>query len=99
MSLRPAIPAWMFEDADDINAADPTFDEDGNYTVKFKLFAHIPVTYHTAAAVDLFDVAPNSYIITLEDGTIVDIDGGVISSDLADKIRRIWGVKSIDAYF
>lgn len=99
MTLKPAIPAWMFLDEDDANAADPTFDEDGQYTVTFKLFAHIPVTYHTAKAVDLFDVAPKSYKVTLADGTVKSITGGIISSDLPDTIRRIYGVKSIDAYF
>ncbi len=98
-SLKPAVPAWMFEDKEDDNAADPTFDEDGNYVISFKLFAHIPVTYHSASAVDLFEVTPKSYKVTLADETVVNVAGGVIGAKLADKIRRIYGVKSIDAYF
>lgn len=97
-SLKPVIPAWMFKD-DDPNSAEPTYDEDGNLTISFKLFAHIPVTYHNKQGVDLFGIAPNSYKVHLNDGSVEDISGGVISSDLADKIRRIWDVKSIDAYF
>ena len=97
-TLRPAIPAWMFQD-DDPNAADPTYDEDGILTVSFKLFAHIPVTYHNSHGGDLFDVTPNSYTITLSDDTVHKIEGAVVPTDLAVTIRKIWGVKSIDAYF
>lgn len=98
MSLKPAIPSWMFKD-DDPNAADPTYDEDGILTVSFKLFAHIPVTYHNSKGSDLFDVAPNKYKVTLADGKVETVEGGVIPTDLAITIRKIWGVKSIDAYF
>merc|ERR1739844_654907 len=98
MSLKPAIPSWMFKD-DDPNAADPPYDEDGILTVSFKLFAHIPVTYHNSKGSDLFDVAPNKYTVTLADGKVETIEGGVIPTDLAITIRKIWGVKSIDAYF
>jgi len=98
MHLKPAIPAWMFED-DDKNAADPTYDEDGQLTVSFKLFAHIPVTYHIAEAADIFGVAPNEYKIRMKDGSTIDVEGSVIPSDLALKIRKMYSVKSIDAYF
>lgn len=98
LSLKPAVPAWMFKD-DDPNAAEPTYDENGILTISFKLFAHIPVTYHNADGVDLFDIAPNSYDVTLADDTVEHVEGGVIPNELALKIRRIWGVKSIDAYF
>ena len=46
MTLKPAIPAWMFKDDTDTQAAEPTYDDNGILTVSFKLFAHIPVTYH-----------------------------------------------------
>jgi len=97
-SLKPAVPSWMFKD-EDPNSADPTYDENGILTISFKLFAHIPVTYHNSKGTDLFDVAPNSYKVTLSDGSVKEITGGVISGDLAVTIRKIWGVKSIDAYF
>jgi len=97
-SLKPVIPSWMFED-DDPNSAEPTYDADGNLTISFKLFAHIPVTYHSKQGGDLFGIAPNGYKVHLNDGSVQEISGGVISSELADKIRRIWDVKSIDAYF
>lgn len=97
-SLKPAVPSWMFKD-DDPNASDPTYDENGILTISFKLFAHIPVTYHNSHGGDLFDVTPNSYKVTMVDGTEKSIEGGVIPTDLALTIRRIWDVKSIDAYF
>jgi hypothetical protein len=98
LSLKPAIPAWMFKD-DGPNSADPTYDENGILTVSFKLFAHIPVTYHNSKGTDLFDVAPNSYKVTLSDGTVQTIEGGVVPTELAITIRKIWGIQSIDAYF
>jgi len=98
MQLKPAIPAWMFKDHDK-QAAPPTYDEEGALTVSFKLFSNIVVTYHNAKGTDLFDVAPKSYKITLKNDEIETVDGPVIPSDLADKIRRIWHVKKIDAYF
>lgn len=98
MSLKPAIPAWMFKD-DDPNSADPTYDEDGVLTISFKLFAKIPVTYHNSEGTNLYDVAPKSYKVKLTDGTVQEIDGAVIPADLAITIRKIYGVESIDAYF
>lgn len=97
-TLKPAIPAWMFKDSDP-NAAAPTYDEHGFLTVSFKLFAEIAVTYHNSKGVDLFDVSPTGYKVTMQDGTENLVEGAVISTDLAQKIRRIWDVKSIDAYF
>lgn len=99
MSLKPAIPSWMFKDDEDPNAADPTYDEDGNLTVKFKLFASILVTYHNSKGSDLFDVAPNGYKITMKDGSTEDVDGPEIDAELAIKIRKMYDVDSIDAYF
>ena len=98
MTLKPAVPAWMFKD-DDVNAGDPIYDEDGVLTVSFKLFAHIPVTYHNSKGGNLFNIAPDRYKITLTNGAVENITGGSIPAELADKIRRLWDVQSIDAYF
>ncbi len=97
--LKPAVPAWMFKDDEDENAAEPMYDENGVLIISFKLFAHIPVTYHNSKGTDLFDVAPDSYKIIMQDGSVEVVNGSVVPSDLAEKIRRIWDVKSIDAYF
>jgi len=98
MHLKPVIPAWMFID-DSENAADPTYDEEGNLTVSFKLFAHIPVTYHNPDGSDLFDVEPKKYRIVKVDGSVHDVDGGVIPTDLAVSIRKLYSIQSVDAYF
>jgi len=99
MHLKPAIPLWMFQDDDDENAADPTYDEDGYLTVSFKLFAHIPVTYHNSKGTNLFDVLPNKYKVTKTDGVVHNVQGSVIPTDLAVDIRKLYSVQSIDAYF
>lgn len=88
----------MFED-DGENAADPTYDEDGHKTVSFKLFAHIPVTYHNSKGSDLFDVAPDKYEVTMADGEVHNVQGSVIPTNLAVAIRKLYSVQSIDAYF
>lgn len=93
--FKPAVPYWMFVE----EGNDSTYDEAGNPTVNFKLFSKIFVTYHNSKGTDLFDVAPASYKVTMENGVTHDILGPVISSDLADTIRRVHDVKSIDAFF
>ena len=93
----PALPSWLFEDEASDN--EPTFDEAGNHIVTFKLFAKIPVTYHNPGGKDIFGKPPNSYSITMADGSVVDIDAPTIGTEIALKIRRVKGVKAIDAYF
>eukprot|EP00567_Pseudictyota_dubia_P012209 CAMPEP_0197438492 /NCGR_PEP_ID=MMETSP1175-20131217/5481_1 /TAXON_ID=1003142 /ORGANISM="Triceratium dubium, Strain CCMP147" /LENGTH=1207 /DNA_ID=CAMNT_0042968241 /DNA_START=165 /DNA_END=3788 /DNA_ORIENTATION=- len=95
MKLVPALPNWLFKD----EGLDPQYDEDENLIVSFKLFASIIVTYHNPSGSDLFDEAPKSYKVTMDDGSVESVDGSEIPSDLAKKIRKIYGVKSIDAYF
>jgi len=99
MVLKPAIPFWMFKDDIDVNAASPTYDENGFTTVSFKLFAHITVTYHNSKGSDLFDVSPEKYKISMKDGHIHDVDGSTIPTDLALAIRKMYSIQSIDAYF
>lgn len=99
MTLKPAIPAWMFKDDNDPQAAEPTYDDNGILTVSFKLFAHIPVTYHNSKGTDLYDVAPNGYKVTMKDGTKHQVTGPEIPTDLAISIRKLYSVQSIDAYF
>ena len=97
MKLVPALPSWLFEDPTVEN--DPTFDEDGNHVVSFKLFASIKVTYHNPGAQDLFGIPPKSYKVTMEDGSVEDVEGESIPTKLAKRIRRVTKVASIDAYF
>lgn len=97
MKLVPALPSWLFED--DAVENDPTFDDDGNHVVSFKLFAAIKVTYHNPGAQNLFGRPPKSYKVTMVDGSVEDIEGEFIPTKLAKKIRRVRKVASIDAYF
>jgi len=97
MHLVPALPSWLFVDETVDNP--PSFDEDGNYVVTFKLFAAIDVTYHNPGAQDLFGVPAKSYKVTMKDGTVEVVDTDYIPTKLAQSIRRVNSVESIDAYF
>jgi hypothetical protein len=97
MQLVPALPSWLFED--ESSDYDPNYDDDGNHIVSFKLFGKILVTYHNPGAKNLFGKPPNSYIVTMKDGSVVEVDGPTIPTTTAKKIRRVSTVKSIDAYF
>ena len=97
MQLIPALPIWLFEDAE--SGAEGTRDDEGNLVVSFKLFASIVVTYHNTLGTDLFEVLPTSYTVTMEDGSTVEVEGSSIPTETAVQIRKLLGVKSIDAYF
>lgn len=97
MQLTPALPSWLFEDKESDN--EPTFDEDGNHIVMFKLFASIPVTYHNPGGVNRYGENPKRYTVTMKDGQVVEIDGPTIPTATAQTIRRMSLVQSIDAYF
>ena len=97
MQLVPALPSWLFEDenADTV----PNYDDQGQLTVTFKLFASIDVTYHNPSGGDIYGIPPKSYMVTMADGSEVNVDGSTIPTDTALEIRRVKGVKSIDAYY
>jgi hypothetical protein len=98
MQLVPALPSWLFEDETG-NVNEAMLDEDGSHIVTFKLFASILVTYHNPGGQNLYGVNPIKYTVTFTDGKIIDVDGPSIPNDTAVAIRRVKGVKSIDAYF
>lgn len=90
MSLVPSLPRWLFDDSCNC----------GEATVSFKLFSSIDVTYHHRRGDShLFNAAPTRYNIVLRDGTVFRLTGPSIDSELADKIRRVVFVATIDAYF
>jgi hypothetical protein len=97
MQLIPALPIWLFEDLE--SGAEGKRDEDGNLVVSYKLFASIMVTYHNTLGTDLFDVEPTKYIVTMTDGSTVEVDGSSIPTETAIQIRKLLGVESIDVYF
>lgn len=89
MQLIPALPRWLFADK-----------KDSAPTVSFKLFGAIDVTYfHMGGNENLYRVPPSRYVIGLRDGSTFNVDGPSIPFELADKIRRIVFVATIEAYF
>jgi hypothetical protein len=97
MQLVPALPIWLFEDKE--SGAKGKRDDDGNLVVSYKLFASIMVTYHNTLETDLFDVMPKSYVVTMTDGTTVEVEGSTIPTETAIQIRKLLGVETIDVYF
>lgn len=95
MQLVPALPNWLFKD----EGLEPRYDENGDLVVSFKLFASIIVTYHNPSGENLYGIPPKSYKVTMDDGSVESVDGSEIPTHLAKQIRKIYGVKSIDAYF
>mmetsp|Transcript_30803 Transcript_30803/g.62055 ORF Transcript_30803/g.62055 Transcript_30803/m.62055 type:complete len:1240 (-) Transcript_30803:856-4575(-) len=98
MQLIPALPMWLFEDKETAGGEGKR-DEDGNLVVSYKLFASIMVTYHNTLGTDLFEVEPTSYIVTMTDGSTVEVEGSKIPTETAVKIRKLLGVETIDVYF
>jgi hypothetical protein len=90
MHLLPALPRWLFMDYNDGKPP----------RVSFKLFGSITITYfHQRGTEDLYRIAPSFYQVTLRDGSTFNISGSVIPAALADKVRRVVFVASIDVYF
>lgn len=90
MRLLPALPRWFFKEY-----------EDGKPPrVIFKLFGSVTVTYyHQRGTEDLYRTPPSCYQIILRDGSTFNVSGSVIPATLADKVRRVVFVSSIDVYF
>jgi len=86
-TLKPALPIFLFNEIDN------------EYTIQFKLFASIVVTYHNSLGTNLYGISPNQYIITYTDGNVVEVDDQFVPAHVADDIRRVMNVDSIDAYF
>ena len=97
MKLIPALPIWLFEDLED--GAEGTRDDEGNLVVSFKLFASIMVTYHNTLGTDLYDVEPTKYIVNMEDGSTVEVEGSSVPTETAILIRKLLGADSIDVYY
>jgi len=95
--LVPAIPSWLFVDKE--SNGDAIMDDDGQYTVSFKLFGQIAVTYHNPDGSNLYGVPPKKYVIVMKDESIETINGKFVQNKLAMKIRLTTDVSSIDAFF
>merc|ERR1712238_265784 len=95
--LVPALPSWLF--VDEKSDGDAIMDDDGQYTVSFKLFGQIAVTYHNPDGSNLYGVPPKKYVVVMKDGSIETIKDELIPNKLAMKIRLTTPVSSIDAFF
>lgn len=96
MQLKPAIPFWLFRKHDE----DTTLvSEEQQYSISFKLFTSIDVTYYLREARDLFGISPSRYEIGLRDGSKVQFDSPTIPTEFAMKIRRVVFIDYIHAYF
>ena len=84
MQLVPALPGWLFaKEANIIGSASET------PTISFKLFGSIDVRYYKERRGDLFQIPPYRYVVGYRDGSSFEVQGPVIPSGLADKIRRV----------
>lgn len=95
MQLLPAIPEWLFTEGSEVLGASNT----DTATVGFKLFGSIDVRYYNERGGDLFRVPPYRYVVGYRDGSTFEVEGPVIPFGLAEKIRRVVFVASIDVYF
>jgi hypothetical protein len=101
MQLVPALPRWMFDDND---ATATTFSTSSSSSsssyVSFKLFGSIDVTYiHNRGDENLYRTPPSRYIVGLQDGQSIAVFGPTLPFELAEKVRRVVFVASIDVYF
>jgi len=105
--LIPALPRWLFLDdknaMDNTKATNNTQCSDGSINpprIVFKLFGSIDINYyHCRGNEDLFRIPPSRYVVGLRDGSIFHFSGRSIPQVMADKIRRVAFVGTIDVYF
>jgi hypothetical protein len=112
--LLPALPRWLFRPASNKSDTENIMQSGGSPqspipiqssstslpSLTFKLFGAIDVTYfHNRGEDDLFDVEPSRYEVLFRDGTVFNVNGPMITGELADKIRRVVFVATIDVYF
>ena len=95
MQLIPALPQWLFvTDGAGLLGAPSDIP-----TITYKLFGSIDVRYYNERGGDLFNIPPYRYVVGYRDGSSFEVQGPVIPVGLADKIRRVVFVASIDVFF
>ena len=94
MQLVPVIPEWMFLKGPDIRGS-----TSNTLFLRFTLFGAIEVRYYNEKGGNLFNVPPYKYLVGYRDGSNFEVDGATIPVGLADKIRRVVFVASIDVHF
>ncbi|CAB9514186.1 expressed unknown protein [Seminavis robusta] len=93
MQLLPSLPKWLFlEGQDQRNSSEVP-------SITFKLFGSIQVSYHNERRDDLVQIPPYRYVVGYRDGSTFEVQGATIPFGLADKIRRVVFVASIDVYY
>lgn len=97
LRFLPALPRWLFVEPSGHSTGQTT---DRLPRIEFKLFGSIDVTFHHGLGdKDLFRIPPSRYEVVFRDGSTFKVDGPSLPSDLADKVRRVAFVATIDAYF
>jgi hypothetical protein len=103
MQLVPALPRWMFDDATTTlssSLSSSSSSSSSSSYVSFKLFGSIDVTYiHNRGDENLYRTPPSRYIVGLQDGQSIAVLGPTLPFELAEKIRRVVFVATIDVYF
>jgi hypothetical protein len=94
MQLVPTIPKWLFLKGSGLGGK-----SSNTASITFKLFGSIDVSYFNERGDDLIQMPPYRYVVGYRDGSTFEVDGPTIPFGLADKIRRVVFVASIDAYF
>lgn len=88
--LLPALPRWLFNTNPDRETS----------WISFKLFGSIDVKYHhRRGAEHLYRVPPSRYVVGFRDGQTATVEGSFVPDEIADKIRRVVFVATIDVYF
>lgn len=95
MQLVPTLPYWLFlQGGSELRGLSKDV-----ATVSFKLFGSIDVRYFNERGADLIGVPPYRYVVGYRDGSTFEVMGETIPFGLADKIRRVVFVATIDVYF
>ena len=83
LKLRPALPAWLFDDRNQI---------------QFNFLGSIPVTYHNPQRGDSWKLSPQRVELQLQDHKVLNIEGPHIPPPYAAMIRS-QKIKSIEVFF
>ena len=95
MQLVPSLPFWLFmKKGSELRGLSTDA-----ATVSFKLFGSIDVRYFNERGSDLIGVHPYRYVVGYRDGSTFEVQGPTIPFGLAEKIRRVVFVATIDVYF
>ena len=81
LELKPALPAWLFDDES---------------SVTFRFMGHVDVTYYNYAGLDTWDATSRAHTLIFTDGSKISLGGGHISAPYAEQVRSLSDVKAIE---